>query len=460
MRLEIRDIESAMVYDIGTDGAVLGRERARTDISLRDESISKRHARIFMQEGQWLLEDLNSSNGTYVDDQRITAPIRLAQGRVFSLAQRRFEVVYVEPAGGMASNGAGAVSGFGPPPGALGAASPGVAPFDETGGQQMGSLGGVDSPGFAGGDSFAFEDDPESKGIGYFFVAVPKAVGFYLVQVPLMALNPIGRINRSFMEQPLAAMGNLEVAAYAIPAMFFTTLVGALFGFLAGAINGVFSFDGLVLALPTAGIAAAIGGVIGLISHPILKFLVELFRGESTPKSRTNYLLHMYVLMIVAAVPNGIGALLSAAPVPYIGLLGPLLLLLVSSVLLYFFFQWLKVFDVLKPIQYIVLGLGAVGVIFTAIGFVNGTDRRDRRGSAERPGHGRRYVAADEQRKAGARQQSRSGPSPREGQGRPAAGRVCGDSAGAPGRGTKTERGRGARRGSTGRRARRASARR
>ncbi len=377
MRLEIRDIESAMVYDIGPDGAVLGRERARTDISLRDESISKRHARIFAQDGTWFLEDLNSSNGTYVDDQRITVPIRLAQGRVFSLAQRKFEVVYVEsvavsPASAPhATNGASAVGGFGPPAG-LG--------YDETGAQ---SASHPEASGGLIGDGFQFEEanEAEAKGIGYFFVAVPKAIGFYLLQVPLMAFNPIGRINRSFAEQPLPVMGNLEIAAYAIPAAFFTTLIAAVFAFLATAVSGVVSVAGFVAALPMACIAAAVAGVIGFISHPVLAALINLFQGESTPKSRTNYLIHLYVLAILAAVPNGMTALLPAVPVPHVHLLAPVLAMLVVAVSLYFTIQWLRTFQVIKPAQYLVLLLGAVGVVLTAIGLVNGViDAVDGRG--------------------------------------------------------------------------------
>ena len=364
MRLEIRDIDSATVYDIGSEGAVLGRERARTDISLRDESISKRHARIFAQDGDWFLEDLNSSNGTYVDDQRITAPIRLGPGRLFSLAQRRFEVTYIEGAAG-AMNGAGPSDDFGPPSGA-------PTPYDETGGE-LPPMGGPAEPNSYGGHDFSFEDDPEPKGIGYFFVAVPKAIGFYLIEVPLMALNPIGRINRSFVEQPLAAMTNLETAAYGIPAFFVTTLVAALFAVLTSAINGPVSFDPLLLALPTGGIAAAIGGIAGFVAHPILRVLVDLLKGESAPKSRTNCIIHGFVLTILAAVPNGISALLAVAPVPYVHLVGPLLLMLVAAVLLYFQVQWMKVFDVIKPVQYVMIGLGALAVIYAAIGFVNGT---------------------------------------------------------------------------------------
>ncbi len=41
---------------------------------LDDDYASTRHARLFPQDGQWLVEDLGSTNGTYLDRQKVTAP--------------------------------------------------------------------------------------------------------------------------------------------------------------------------------------------------------------------------------------------------------------------------------------------------------------------------------------------------------------------------------------------------
>ncbi len=41
---------------------------------LADDYASTRHARLFPQDGQWLVEDLGSTNGTYLDRQRVTEP--------------------------------------------------------------------------------------------------------------------------------------------------------------------------------------------------------------------------------------------------------------------------------------------------------------------------------------------------------------------------------------------------
>jgi pSer/pThr/pTyr-binding forkhead associated (FHA) protein len=41
---------------------------------LTDDYASTRHARLFPQDEQWLVEDLGSTNGTYLDRQKVTEP--------------------------------------------------------------------------------------------------------------------------------------------------------------------------------------------------------------------------------------------------------------------------------------------------------------------------------------------------------------------------------------------------
>ncbi len=359
MRLEIRDIESTKVYDIGPEGAVLGRERARTDISLRDESISKRHARIFHQDGAWLLEDLNSSNGTYVDDQRITVPVRLTQGRTFSLAQRKFEVVYVEMAAPAPQvDPVGAPSDFAAP----------VAPFEPTG-AQLPSVPALEPSAF--GAPSLDNDEPEPRGFGYFFVALPRAFAFYLLEAPLMALNPIGRTQRSLHEQPLPAMTSIEIAAYVLPAAFLMGFGSLLLAAIGTALQtGTFPSGVLLGALPFVAAGALVASVFGLLLHPIQRFLIDLFKGQSTYRSRTNNIVHGLTLNLVGIVPVGLGPILVAANVPYLVLLQPLLSLLYVAVVVYYHFQWLKVFDVVKALQYVALVLGILLVLGAGFGLV------------------------------------------------------------------------------------------
>jgi FHA domain len=49
-------------------------------IRLDDDYVSTRHARIGSSEDQWFVEDLGSTNGTYVGSSRITQPTTLTLG--------------------------------------------------------------------------------------------------------------------------------------------------------------------------------------------------------------------------------------------------------------------------------------------------------------------------------------------------------------------------------------------
>jgi hypothetical protein len=59
---------------------ILGREQSSADLVIPDPGVSRRHARMIPQNGSVILEDLGSSNGTYVNGERITGPVELATG--------------------------------------------------------------------------------------------------------------------------------------------------------------------------------------------------------------------------------------------------------------------------------------------------------------------------------------------------------------------------------------------
>jgi hypothetical protein len=67
-----------MEYDIG-DGAVLGRGD-QAEIRLEDPFASSRHAQLVRQGGILVLEDLGSTNGTYLNEELVTGPQPLHRG--------------------------------------------------------------------------------------------------------------------------------------------------------------------------------------------------------------------------------------------------------------------------------------------------------------------------------------------------------------------------------------------
>ena len=70
--------DKGRVYGTGQEPAVIG--RTTDQIQLTDNSASRRHAEIRPENGHWILTDLNSSNGTYLNGRRIVSPTQLKHG--------------------------------------------------------------------------------------------------------------------------------------------------------------------------------------------------------------------------------------------------------------------------------------------------------------------------------------------------------------------------------------------
>jgi len=67
-----------MEYDVGP-GAILGRGD-RAEIRLEDPFASSQHAKLSVQSGVVVLEDLGSTNGTYLNEELLGGPTPLHEG--------------------------------------------------------------------------------------------------------------------------------------------------------------------------------------------------------------------------------------------------------------------------------------------------------------------------------------------------------------------------------------------
>jgi pSer/pThr/pTyr-binding forkhead associated (FHA) protein len=59
---------------------------------LTDDYASTRHARIYPQNGEWIVEDLGSTNGTYLDRQKVSAPTPVQVGMPIRIGKTVLEL--------------------------------------------------------------------------------------------------------------------------------------------------------------------------------------------------------------------------------------------------------------------------------------------------------------------------------------------------------------------------------
>jgi len=70
---------------------VIGRG-SHCDISLLDEALSANHVRISFHHGQWWLEDLGSTNGTFLNKDQIAVPTVIITGDMFKCGNTTFSI--------------------------------------------------------------------------------------------------------------------------------------------------------------------------------------------------------------------------------------------------------------------------------------------------------------------------------------------------------------------------------
>jgi pSer/pThr/pTyr-binding forkhead associated (FHA) protein len=80
---------------------MIGRD-TNCDLSMMDEALSAHHARLTHHHGQWWLEDLNSTNGTFLNREKLTTPAVVITGDHFKCGNTVF-AIQVEDSDGLPS---------------------------------------------------------------------------------------------------------------------------------------------------------------------------------------------------------------------------------------------------------------------------------------------------------------------------------------------------------------------
>ena len=92
-----RDGEVVQLETAGSPPAVsIGRVAPCELLITDDPDLSRRHARIFWNGSSWMLEDLGSSNGSFIGEfqaaRRVSAPAEIKDGEIFRVGLTRLRL--------------------------------------------------------------------------------------------------------------------------------------------------------------------------------------------------------------------------------------------------------------------------------------------------------------------------------------------------------------------------------
>lgn len=92
--LQDEDDKNFPLFEINTIG------RAEdADIIIDDPFISSKHALIYKRGSKLLIQDLHSTNGTFLNDKRVTKPLRLRENDEITLGTKKFVFLRGEAVG-------------------------------------------------------------------------------------------------------------------------------------------------------------------------------------------------------------------------------------------------------------------------------------------------------------------------------------------------------------------------
>jgi pSer/pThr/pTyr-binding forkhead associated (FHA) protein len=81
----VRGPGTGQTFTLGADPVVVGREAQTAKFVIADPAVSRRHARISRHGDAYLIEDLGSTNGTFINAERVVGRVPLTPGDLIEL---------------------------------------------------------------------------------------------------------------------------------------------------------------------------------------------------------------------------------------------------------------------------------------------------------------------------------------------------------------------------------------
>lgn len=88
----IHGLDLGRKYDLIKSSTVLGRS-SKSDIQIDQEAVSRNHAKLASADGRVSLEDLGSTNGSYVNDEQVQGKIQLRNGDLLKIGRTIFKFI-------------------------------------------------------------------------------------------------------------------------------------------------------------------------------------------------------------------------------------------------------------------------------------------------------------------------------------------------------------------------------
>ncbi|WP_243075963.1 FHA domain-containing protein [Microbacterium sp. SS28] len=83
--------KAGLELPLGTEPLTIGRS-SESGLVIRDDYTSSHHARLLLWGDQWMLQDLDSTNGTWHDGVRVTTPVPIVVGAPIKVGATTFEM--------------------------------------------------------------------------------------------------------------------------------------------------------------------------------------------------------------------------------------------------------------------------------------------------------------------------------------------------------------------------------